>query len=245
MLQFGAVIGRICLDVDFHQMLFAAANPQLPFEDLTVLRKILRVDNGLDLSREDVLDINRILTENYPGAYRMPVVAYDQDEPVKNVRFGLGKHPLPFPDNVMFCGAFGLACVDHPYRLLVARTATGAELQRELAVPTDFHPKIDLTAAQAQQIRDLVYNKEGQIASLHEAKWIVPERIACSAGYGPDAAMLYASQTAVISYLFRHPDAFDALAEGGIVQGNLEVLRQVFNEGVEEARLHPSPPPIG
>lgn len=246
MLQFCAVIGRICLDIDFDKDVFTAAKPKAPFEDLTDLRRILRVDNGLDLSREDVLEINRTLTENFPDENSSPVGAFDQDVFVNFVRENLPKQSFPFPnhpENVQFCGAFGLACVDRLFRELVDRTATGADLQRELAVPTDLHPKIDLTVDQANQLLQLVNTKEQRMAAFHQAKWIVPERIACSAGYSPDATMLYASQAAIISYLFRHKDALDALAEGGVVQGNLDLLRQVFNEGVEKARLNPSPPP--
>src|SRR5262249_24757311 len=155
------------------------------------LRMLLRQTNGLDLSREDVLEINRILTENFPGDTSSPVSAYDQDALVNFVREGLSPQSFPFLDhleNVMFCGAFGLACVDRLFRLLIANATAPGDLKTELAKPTDIHPKIDLTLDQTTQLLQLVKPRENRLAAFHQGKWIVPERIACSAGYSPDAA---------------------------------------------------------
>ncbi|HEY0781158.1 MAG TPA: hypothetical protein VGE98_01785 [Thermoanaerobaculia bacterium] len=251
MLQFGAVIGRICLDVAFHQQVFAVAKLDTPFEDMPDLRKILRIDNALDLGREDIMEVARVLRESFPGANRVVLTKVDNDDAVAKVRTNLPIAQFPFvdqlgerPENVQFCGAFGLTCVDRLFRLLVLGEKTGADLKAKLEKPTDFHPKILLSLTQANDLMNLVQTRPAQIAALHEAKWIVPEKIACSAGYSPDATTLYASQTGLINHLFKSPQDLDALRASGALLGDKPALAAIFNAGIDNARKNPTPPSL-
>jgi hypothetical protein len=219
------VFGRICLDPDFHQLVFSVAMVDGKFEQLTNLETLLRITNNLCLGRWDIVEVNRCVTENFHGPNRILVGAPQQDQFVTAIRVGLpNPNPLPFPTNQHFCTVVGLACVDRPFRQMILSMATAhrppADLVTELSQPTAMHPAMPLTAAEAAAVLDLIGTKDAQISAFHEAKWIVPDSIACAVGYSPDVAYMHASQTGAIAYLIRNPDKFPELFGNHIVQGS-------------------------
>lgn len=237
MRDFWAVCGRICLDVEFHKKVFSLARNDAKFEQLTELETFLRINNNLCLGRWDIIEINRCVTENFAGPNRILVTAAELDPLVTPIRIGLpNPRPLPFPDNHSFCSAVGLTLVDRVFRIMVLRMAddirtTPVDLVNELSRSIEIHPKISLTPDEAAALLKLVKDKAAQIAAFHDAKWIVPERIACTAGYSPDAeaAYMHVSQPGAIAYLIAHPDKFQELFENRVIQGTT-AQRDLFQE---------------
>ena len=229
MLQFWAVIGRFCLDRDFHHELFERANPDLPFEELGELIRFLRIDQGLSLGRWQIMELDRIVSGNYSGTNFISHASADDDHEVAAIRHNLDDlEPLPFPENEAFCAAFGLCCVDRLFRRDVYRCESGAALQEELAQSTLIHPGFDLSADEAERLWFLVKTKEQPISVFHQANWIIPGLVACCAGYSPDAGYLHTSQPGAISFLLKRPDALDNLLRSRIAQGSAKTLRPVL-----------------
>jgi len=223
-----AVFGRICLDVDFHHQVFSRANNSATFEQLADLETFLRITNNLCLGRWDIMEINRCVTENFGGPTRMPVTAAEDDQEVIPVRFQLAAaRPLPFPGNQSFCTAVGLTAVDRRFRDMVLTMATGgaapSEVVAELSRSTEIHPIIPLTPVEAAALLAVIRTKEPQLAAFHQAKWIVPDQIACTVGYSPDPATpyLHVSQPGAIAYLITNPGRFQDLVQNRVVQGAL------------------------
>jgi hypothetical protein len=223
-----AVFGRICLDVDFHHQVFSRADNNAAFEQLGDLETFLRITNNLCLGRWEIMEINRCVTENFGGPTRMPVAAAEEDPEVIPVRFQLSAAgPLPFPGNQSFCTAVGLTAVDMRFRAMVLTMATGgaapSDLVAELSRSTEIHPILPLTAGEAAALLAVIRTKEPQIAAFQQAKWIVPDKIACTVGYSPDpdAPYLHASQAGAIAYLITNPDKFQELRDQRVVLGTL------------------------
>jgi hypothetical protein len=237
MFDFWSVMGRMCLDPDFHHQLFERADHTLPFEDLEPLSAFLRVENRLVLGRGDVVNISRIVSGNHAGIDFEPHPTVADDLEVAAIREGLELRPLVFPEDQNFCAAFGLACVDRGFRELVVGSASFDALRLELERPTLDHPRIPLTRAEAEKLRDLVKEREAQLAAFHQANWIIPEYIACDAGFSLNANFLAVSQPDTIALLMKNPKRFDDLFQARVIQGNYDALRRTFERQGEQVKV--------
>ena len=237
MLEFWAVMGRMCLDPEFHQQLFERADHTAPFEDLEKLSVFLRIDNRLTLGRGEIVSINRIVSGNHSGGDFQPHASFADDREVAAIREGLKLRPLSFPEDLAFCAAFGLAGVDRAFRAFVVGSASSERLLQELARPALDHPMLALTAAEAEEVRAMVRTKEEELTIFHQANWIIPEQVACDGGFSLDARFLAVSQPDAIALLMRSPEKFDELFEARVIQGNRAVLKQTFVSLAQEARM--------
>lgn len=236
MFDFWSVLGRMCLDPDFHSQLFERADHTLPFEDLEPLSAFLRVEHRLVLGRGDIVNVSRIVSGNHAGIDFQPHPTLADDLEVAAIREGLALRPLVFPEDQSFCAAVGLACVDRGFRELVVKSASFDALRLELERATLDHPRISLTRAEAEDLRELVRSREAQLGAFHQANWIIPEYVACDAGFSLNANFLAVSQTDTIALLMRSPKSFDDLFQARVIQGNYEALRRTFERQGEQLK---------
>jgi hypothetical protein len=228
--EFWAVIGRMCLDPDFHKELYDRSDPHDPSEDLTKLQTFLCVQEELPLGRWELGEINRVVSGNYGGKSFTPHEGADDDQQVRDIRAGLTLTPLPFAENLSFCAAFGLTCVDFAFRKIVAGSSSDDEVRRQLSVASETHPKMLLTPGEVHRLREVAIQKLGQISTFHSANWIIPERTACSGGYSITAPVPYfhTPQTDLIALVRNDHDLFDTVFNHGVARGD----RAAFKEAI-------------
>ena len=228
--EFWAVIGRMCLDPDFHEALYDRSDPHDPSENLTKLQTFLCVEEELPLGRWELGEINRVVSGNYGGKSFTPHKGVDDDQQVRDIRAGLELTPLSFPQDLNFCAAFGLTCVDFAFRGLVAGEGSDDDVRRELAVASETHPKMLLTPGEVERLREVAHKKLGQISTFHSANWIIPERTACSGGYSITVPIPYfhTPQTDLIALVRNDHDLFDTVFNHGVARGDRTALKEAI-----------------
>ena len=230
MFEFWAVIGRMCLDPDFHHDLYDRSDPHDPSENLSKLQTFLCIEQDLPLGRWELGEINRVVSGNYGGRSYTPHAGADDDQQVRDIRAGLEHVPLPFPGSLNFCAAFGLTCVDFAFRRLIAGSGSDEEVRRELSTATAAHPRMPLTPEEVERLRGIVHQKLGQIATFHSANWIIPEQTACTGGYSISLPVPYfhTPQTDLIALVREDHELFDTVFKSGVARGDRSVLREAI-----------------
>lgn len=207
MIELWAVIGRILLDESFHSSLLGAAKGWQRFEELDDFRKILRLENGLNLGRWEVMILHSGLTRRHSKDKSPEVRLLDSvkdDSTVLAVRQGWldlpGTHPPAFPGDFQLCAVVGLAAVDLKFRQGLFDNshptkptdinALGAYLcKQELECPIfDLNPGRD-RESMIKLNRFMRYkdpNGKGMLDLLqdyHDENWVQPQQHPCDGGY--------------------------------------------------------------
>jgi hypothetical protein len=227
MMEAWAVIGRILLDKYFHESLFTTCYGKQFFEDLDDSRKILRIDNHLNLGRWEVMVIHKSVTEMDDGSgspilFKSPA----DDEAVLAVRAGWTVAPPTFPKDRVLCAVVGLSAMDVTFREDLY-SYTDPE-PKETGPLNDFltNPGIESPTFELRKLQLINLNRFMRYISpqgigmvdllrdYHIQRWVQPYDYPCDGGYtetaladGTVVGYTFFAQQALVRLVKREPAA--------------------------------------
>jgi hypothetical protein len=228
MMETWAVIGRILLDKAFHEDLFAASYRKQFFEDLNDSRKILRIDNHLNLGRWEIMVIHRSVTEmndntGDPILFDSPA----DDQAVLAVRAGWTATPPAFPKDRVLCAVVGLSAMDFTFRNnLYSHTDPDPQKTGPLndflthpGNPGAESPTFELKKLQLINLNRFMRYTDPQgitmvdlLRDYHIQRWVQPGDYPCDGGYtetgrdrGGVASYVFFAQQALVRLVLREP----------------------------------------
>jgi hypothetical protein len=193
MMEVWSMMGLAILNADFHRIIFEAAQEGDDFEEIKALRRILRVEMRMNLSRWEIMVLHRCITERNIDITLPPVKinSADEDPEIIPVRHSWKGATPQFPDNFRLCAVIGLASMDVKFRTnLIGQsdpdpTVGQAKLEIFLESPAEESPIFNL--GQAERINLNVFLQDPGIASslenLHGTRWVQPFDYPCNGGY--------------------------------------------------------------
>jgi hypothetical protein len=227
MMESWAIAGRICLDPAMHERLFHAAQAGRYFNDLDELRRILRVELRMNVSRWEVMLIHRFLTERNLDITLnpMPIASPEEDREITAIRANWAGPTPWFPDDYHLCAAIGLACMDVVFRVDLFNASDPGEpgdvrrLDRFLRNPGKESPVFSLNQQHLLWLNDFL-RREGTIRNLeafHMTRWVQPQDFACDGGYSKmEAAPFFVvPQGTLVRVLQQRPEVATVLRECG------------------------------
>ena len=219
MMEVWGIIGRALLDRAFHEQLFEASGQGHRFEELTMLRDLLRRELRLNMSRWEIMVTHRILTERHLNVVlpAQPINSAGDDQEIIPIRQGWPGPAPAFFEDFDLCAAVGLASMDMAFRqrLFDASDPNPAigipRLETLLTNPPGESPIFNrLSEQNLGNLNSFIRGNGvlGLLEDFHITRWVQPDTYPCNGGYTDtqDTTFKFFSQPDLIKLVETDPE---------------------------------------
>jgi hypothetical protein len=247
MFDFWVVTGRICLDENFFNDLFARAARADDFINLAEMRKALKQEK-LRLSRWEVMELHRLMItkEVVPSskiggiAEKTPFASAADNHLVTGVRTAAAAFAAVLRTNLDLLAIVGLCCMDDPFRKklisLSRRDPEDTAALGQFLIEADESPGFDLNTDHLVILNGLLQSPgvEEALADFQRSRWVIgyvhKHFGACCPGYsGKDYKHLSSQEVAQLLEVQEKESKEDKDVEPSHFAGGGTLKQQLIN----------------